>query len=194
MKEALSRLLVEKNKECTKKIEEIMERMYADIKDTPLFRKVRNSLVEASKQLIKINNNGMTEENVKSYTSYVNQIMKDIESLVPAEKLPKEADLRIATLHNLVSTLPENTLEDRRSNVFTWELKGKSKFKPSLENGALTIKCQESISLRPNEVKIIELGVRVHDKKGHKREIVPDSYVENSKITMNMDILCSDSN
>jgi dUTPase len=194
VKEALSRLLVEKNKECTKKIEEIMEKMYADIKDTPLFRKVRNSLVEASKQLIKINNNGMTEENVKSYTSYVNQIMRDIESLVPAEKLPKEADLRIATLRNLANTRPEKTAEKRGSKIFTWELKGTSKFKPSPENGALTLKCQEDISLRPNEVKIIELGVRVHDKKGHKREIVPDSYIENSKITMNADILCSDSN
>ncbi|MFN9939589.1 MAG: hypothetical protein ACK56I_08940, partial [bacterium] len=150
--------------------------------------------MEASKQLIRINNNGMTEENVKSYTSYVNQIMKDIESLVPAEKLPKESDLRIATLRNLANTRPEKTAEKRGSKILTWELKGTSKFKPSPENGALILKCQENISLRPHEIKIIELGVRVHDKKGHKREIVPDSYIENSKITMNTDILCSDSN
>jgi hypothetical protein len=194
MKEALSRLLIEKNKECTKKIEEIMERMYADKKNTPLFRKVRNSLVEASKQLIKINSNGMTDENIKSYTSYVDGIIKDIENLVLAEKLPKEDDLQKATLHNLYSTLPENTVADKRSRVFTWELQGNSKFRPFPENGALTLKCQGNISLRPNEIKVIELGVRVHDKKGYKHEMVLDSYSENSKITMNTDLLCSGTN
>jgi hypothetical protein len=50
-KEALVRLITEKNRECSLIIEEILEKLYTDIKDTPLYRKVRNSLVEASKEL-----------------------------------------------------------------------------------------------------------------------------------------------
>jgi hypothetical protein len=39
VKEALSRLLGEKNKEYTKIIEDIMEKIYADIKNTPFLGK-----------------------------------------------------------------------------------------------------------------------------------------------------------
>jgi hypothetical protein len=50
-KEALMRLVTEKNRECSLIIEEILEKLYTDIKDTQLYRKVRNSLVEACKEL-----------------------------------------------------------------------------------------------------------------------------------------------
>jgi hypothetical protein len=96
-KEALSRLLTEKNKECASVIEEILNKIYADIKNTPLYKKVRNSLTEGSKQLIKINLKGLTDENVKNYTNYIDKIMRDVKGLVPQEKLLSEDDLNNAT-------------------------------------------------------------------------------------------------
>jgi hypothetical protein len=92
-KDALSRLLTEKNKECARIIEEILNKIYADIKNTPLYKKVRNSVTEASKQLIKINLKGLTDENVKNYTNYINEVMREVKGLVPQEQLPSNDDL-----------------------------------------------------------------------------------------------------
>ncbi len=73
-----------------------MNKIYADIKNTPLYKKVRNSLTEASKQLIKINLKGLTDENVKNYTNYIDEVMREVKGLVPQENLPSDDDLNNA--------------------------------------------------------------------------------------------------
>ncbi len=50
-------LKLTKAEECTKEVDRILEELYSDIKHTPLLRKIKSALVEASKKIIKIKQN-----------------------------------------------------------------------------------------------------------------------------------------
>jgi copper chaperone CopZ len=101
IREAHLAILTEKTKHCASKIEEILTELYADIKNTPIYKKVRNSLVEASKQLIKIKTQGATKDRVKNYTTLVDEIMQSLESIIDKHRLPKEATLSSDTVTKL---------------------------------------------------------------------------------------------
>jgi hypothetical protein len=194
-KEALSRLLTEKNKECSSVIEEILNKIYADIKNTPLYKKVRNSLTEASKQLIKINLKGLTDENVKSYTHCIDKIMRDVKGLVPKEKLPSEDDLNNATLNKLYNTIPSHIETDADTGVkATWECNGRVHYKPYVERGTLILRSQNDIILRPNEIVVTDLGVRTESAKKYTNIMSPHKYNKTVKISMNTGILCAGHN
>jgi len=153
VKEALMRLVVEKNKECSKVIESIMERMYSDIKDTPLFKKVRNSLVEASKQLMKIHSHGPTTETVKSYTNYIESIMKSLTEILPSDKAPKDTVCKEIVLNNLLTMMPNSDKTDKGyTDEAEWEQNRKLKHSPRIARGNLVLRAQHDIQLNPNEI------------------------------------------
>jgi hypothetical protein len=50
-----------------KKIEEIMEKIYPDIKGKPVYKRIQKHLEEATKNFIKIKNEGENKENIKIF-------------------------------------------------------------------------------------------------------------------------------
>ena len=163
-REAHLALVAEKTKNCSKKIEEILEKIYSDIKNTPIYKKVRNSLVEASKQLIKMNTEGMTTKSVASYSHTVEQIMEDMKNLITVSKLPtkeisetevKEAVKTMFMSHKIPNYGPES------GDIATWEGDPQLKHKPKTENSVLTLRLQENRKFEKNEIQKIDLKVRV---------------------------------
>ncbi len=45
-------------------------------------------------------------ENVKNYTNYIDEVMREVTGLVPKENLPSNDDLNNATLNKLYNTIP----------------------------------------------------------------------------------------
>ena len=60
--------------ECAKEIDRILEEIYSDIRNTPLLRKIKSALVEASKKIIKIKHEEVTKENVNNYANTIAEI------------------------------------------------------------------------------------------------------------------------
>jgi hypothetical protein len=189
-REAFLNTVAERTRECTKRLDEIMEQLYGDIKNTALFKKVRGSLLEASKLLVKIHAKGPTTENVSSYNAYVSSILKDMEGLVPQDKLPNGKECKAKVYSTLSSLFGKDMSNKSERGTNCWESKTELIFPPKTEKGVLVINTQENFVIKPNEVKVIDLGVRTYSEKGTKHTYVPDKYTQKVHLTLNTDILC----
>jgi hypothetical protein len=148
-------------------------------------------LTEASKQLIKINLKGLTDENVKNYTNYIDKVMRDVKGLVPQENLPSDDDLNSATLNKLYNTIPSYTETYTDTGVkATWEDNWRVHYRPHVEGGTLILRSQNDIILRPSEIIVTDLGVRTECAKKYTNIMSPHKYNKTVKISMNTGILC----
>jgi hypothetical protein len=187
-REAHLALVAEKTKNCSKKIEEILEKIYPDIKNTPIYKKVRNSLVEASKQLIKMNTEGMTTKSVASYSHTVEQIMEDMKNLITVSKLPtkeisetevKEAVKTMFMSHKIPNYGPES------GDIATWEGDPQLKHKPKTESSVLTLRLQENRKFEKNEIQKIDLKVRIKEVGVNNIEVSPTDEIKRKKLILN---------
>ena len=188
-KEALMRLVTEKNRECSLIIEEILEKLYTDIKNTPLYRKVRNSLVEASKELIKMNTTGLTKENVNSYSMRIAEIIEQIRSIVPDRQAEINDKGKETILAKVYSTLTKRIEEE---NTAGWESISKLKYEPMVSEKGLAVRTQKMIELNPNQIIRADLGVKIHTNAAMAIKMEPHNYIKRSNILINEGLLCAD--
>jgi hypothetical protein len=186
-KEALMRLVTEKNRECSLIIEEILEKLYTDIKDTPLYKKVRNSLVEASKELIKMNTKGLTKENVNNYSMRIADIIAQIKSIVPEKQAQINDRGKEVILAKVFSTYRIETDDVGAS----WESNSKLKHEPATTEKGLILKTQETLELQPNQILRTDLGVRVHTGADRTPEATPHEYIRKSNVIVNEGLICA---
>ena len=202
VREAHLTLIAEKNKACAEKIEQILEKMYNDIKNTPIYRKVRNSLVEASKQMIRLQSKGTTEDSVNNYVELINEIFKDMETLVERANLPSSTQTEPQVIKALFSNqlgvthiqpLEEGVIGKIVTHIYTeqseWELKENQKYKPYVDGSALIILMQEDREIKPNEIQKFDLNIRVKIGKGSHVALIKHENIDRLNLLLNTDLL-----
>ena len=66
-------------------LERVMEKIYSDVKQKPIYKRIRKNLEEATKKWIKIRSSGLTEENVKIF----HDSLDDIKNCIDDDVMPK---------------------------------------------------------------------------------------------------------
>jgi hypothetical protein len=60
---------------CFKELDRIMERLYADIKNTPVFKKILNNLKECAKKYLFVQSNEDVEKNIRKFNAHVAELL-----------------------------------------------------------------------------------------------------------------------
>jgi hypothetical protein len=74
---------------CFKELDRIMERLYADIKNTPVFKKILNNLKECAKKYLLVQSNEDVEKNIRKFNAHVAELLNDIKELEGSKLLKK---------------------------------------------------------------------------------------------------------
>ena len=191
--EALMRLITEKNKECTIIIENILEKTYADIKDTPIYKKIRKSLVEASKQLISINGGGLTKDNVTDYCIIIDDIMVQISEILPESKIPTSEGCKAIIKTNVFNSIlnyGKTVANGVQENNSTWEGRGHLKYRPEPYSSDISLRTQKQYSLKPNEIIKLDLDVRVHPRAGYIHEYTEAEFTKKMEMNVETALMC----
>jgi hypothetical protein len=72
--EAALTLQLTKTEQCAKEIDRILDEVYNDIRNTPLMKKIKSALIEASKKIIKIRHEKITKESVQNYARIIDEV------------------------------------------------------------------------------------------------------------------------
>jgi hypothetical protein len=193
--EAALTLSITKAEECAKEIEKILDIVYKDIKNTPIFKKIRTALVEASKKLIKMKSEKISKEGVRNYNQLINQIKemtKEIDNgsiSEGAERVHGEVCKKIANQNP--DTVPRS--QKNEVNIICNHLLTNHTFiEPSwnVERKVVEIPIQDEILLRVNETKIIDLGIELSTQKGFYADIEQaEGWDQNKKIIINTNLI-----
>ena len=71
----------EKQKECLKKLNDIMETTYADIKNTPTYKILQKNLEEASKRYLYCHQQPITDKNIQSTNQSIDSILNQLDTI-----------------------------------------------------------------------------------------------------------------
>ena len=147
-------LCVEKQQICLKKIEEIMESLYEDLKNTPVYKQLQKNLIEASKKFLYVKQKPLTQESINSYNAATTKILKtlsDIDNL----KINKAMHQEIK--QNFINTcFVNNNVQTSDHPTVYYKMSLQAKFKPKIceNSNGLDLPIQESVTLQPYELKI----------------------------------------
>jgi dUTPase len=67
-----------KQEACFKKLDEIMDKLYANIKSTPLYRRILENLKEAAKKYLYVEKGSNSEENIREFNIQIEKLHRDI--------------------------------------------------------------------------------------------------------------------
>jgi len=199
LRDAHLSIIAEKTKLCAGKIDEIMDKLYADIKNTPIFKKVRSSLLEASKQLIKLEKVEMSEKGVRNYANLVDEIMKDVELITTSHTMEsiKEAPQEVVTkIKNESIRFMHNRIkgEDNPESIpeVEYETRAFMKYKPAANGGtnSLSIFLQQDVLLKVNETTKLDLSVRIKKlPRGIHLVTIRNSELTDREILINTELV-----
>jgi dUTPase/copper chaperone CopZ len=180
-----------KAEECAKEIDRILEEVYSDIKNMPLFRKIKAALVEASKKIIKIKHERITKKVVKNYTNMIEnlkELIKEIDNGVIMEGIrrkKKEIGKKLAEGDQSTepdSKVSKNVLTCRYTATKTGSLE--PEWNPKRDS--IEIPIQETIKVKPNETKIVVLGIEIETTKDLETEVrQPEGWDKNIELIIN---------
>jgi hypothetical protein len=66
-----------KQEACFKKLDEIMEKFYANIKSTPLYRRILENLKKAAKKYLYVEKSSNSEENIREFNIQIEKLYRD---------------------------------------------------------------------------------------------------------------------
>ncbi len=70
-----------------------------------IYKKIRKSLVEGSKQLISINGGGLTKDNVTDYCIIIDDIIVQISEILPESKIPTSEGCKAIIKTNVFNSI-----------------------------------------------------------------------------------------
>jgi hypothetical protein len=192
LNEAALQLKLTKAEECAKEIEKILDIVYSDIKNTPIFKKIRSALVEASKKLIKTKSEKITKESVRAYNHLIEDIRmmtKEIDNGAIAEgthRVKTELSKELHKMHPCEGRMKEKGKRSVTCNYINLE---DDLEEPAwnLDKGHIEIPLPEDVILKPNETKIIDTGIEfIHDKNMSTSISQLDGWENNTKIIITL--------
>jgi hypothetical protein len=148
---------LEKHKLCMEKLQDIMETVYVDIKDTPLYKKLLKNLAEVSKRYLYCKQQPLTNKNIQ----YLNDALE--ETLNNIGLMDKER-----TISFVYNTDKQNFVTQAQSiqtplfsifhekPIVLYQLSSTAAYLPKIcpESNGLDIPLQEKQHFQPNELKI----------------------------------------
>jgi hypothetical protein len=63
---------------CYKRLEEIMDELYSDIKDKAIYKKILENLKEVAKKYLYVQNGHSVKQNIRDFNYQVDQLYKNI--------------------------------------------------------------------------------------------------------------------
>ena len=184
-----------KAEECAKEIERILDVVYSEIKNTPVIKQINAALVEASKKLINIRHEKISKQNVKKYT----QIIEEVQGLIKyidngaiiegIRKKKREVGKKIAE-----STVKEEPDMKVSSNMITCRYKSSNhnNIEPEWnpKRDSLEIPIRESMIIKPNEIKIVDLGFEIRTTPDLEKRIgLAEGWDKNIKLIINTNLV-----
>jgi dUTPase len=186
-----------------------MDKIYSDIKNTPLYRRILENLKEAAKKYLYIEKSISSEENIREFNVQIEKLYRDVIEL-DGKKLvgsvEEEVNSNFIRLFNMEikkeyenvgktknadssnQTLSVKNRADTRgcqdfknlgkckhTPCIIYSLKKDSKYPPLRDcvTNSLCLRTQEDITLRPNEYKKIDLGLKVFSKNYNPVQLTP---------------------
>jgi dUTPase len=156
------KLDLEKQKASLIKISEIMDKIYPTIKDTPLFKQLHKSLVQASERYLKISHNPLTVESISELDTITQKLLNNFSS---CDKTIISEHIKNYIKSNFIQSVQPNTqlIESPSSlPVVYYKLLPTAMYHPKIADGSngIDLPFQESVSLHPNEIKKVPLFIK----------------------------------
>jgi hypothetical protein len=175
VKEIKGNLDMERQRACLSKIQEVMDNMYGDITNTSLYKKVKASLVEATKDWLKVKKGKLSINYIKESHQSVEKVVRDyLEFREKDEAKKKELDVVQANLNKELMHSPnlEGEISGNCIKIVYMLSKG-SYIHPTInELQNLEIPLQKGLTLKPNEIVKVDLGIKFGVPKGYKISVV----------------------
>ena len=161
--EIKNNLNLTKKKAVIDKINKVLDSLYGDIKNTPVYKKVRNSLVEATTDWAKINkintstrcnNIDAVDRSLSVLKRHFLELTTDKEKIQEVKEAENELMGQLCQDRGLTGDITEEAIR------VTYKRKPTSRLHPSINNlNNLELPLQSQITLEPNETKKLDLGI-----------------------------------
>jgi len=161
---------LEKQKIALEEVNSIMDKIYDDIKNTPLYKQIQRNLVEASKRYLAL----VEDPHSHSKKARLNQSLTAVADFLSSNEIKQIEDKIQATQKDrFVQSL--NTLDTSQPKIFAdkpviyYSMHSSAKFRPKIcdQSNGIDLPFQEEIILRPNELRKVNLGIKVKLPYGH---------------------------
>ena len=162
---------MQRQRACLAKIQELVEKMYGDIKNTRLYKKVKASLVEATKDWMKVKNGKLSTNSIKISKESVKSVTDAYLELIDKEKSKRDELEKVqADLNHELMNGPELKGEISADGIrIAYMLSADSYIHPRMNDmGYLEIPLQCNKELKPNEIGEVDLGIKFGVPKGYK--------------------------
>jgi hypothetical protein len=201
---------LEKQELCFKRLEEIMDDVYSDLKTKhmSLYKKILENLKEIAKKYLYVSNGQDKEENIIQFNFHVGELYKNIieidglELVKDTENKLKENFVRFYyTVNTQLYDPPTEEVLAKESNLTKeeeiqkrkyayghWEngkckhtpciiyrLKDGCKYRPEHDDctSGINLRLQETVSLEPNKLRKIDLGVKMFSNRCRPVQLTP---------------------
>ena len=156
---------LEKHSLCLKEIERIMETVYEEIKDTPLYKKLQKNLEEVSKRYMYCVQTPLTENNIQKFNNALHNILTLLGSIDRQRTITQvhQTDIKnfVKSIHSQETASNFNTSTQENPTV-KYKIHDSAQFFPKIceNSNGLDIPLQEDVHLKPHELKKINLKVK----------------------------------
>jgi len=160
---------VEKEKLCLEEIDRIMDKVYPNVKNSLIFKRIRKSLIEASQRYLKICHSGINEEEVFNLTADLDIIKSNLSNL---EKEGVEMNVNEMMKNNFVTIMniqSDNTNQSDFTPTLIYTMSKQAKYLPSLceNSNGIDLPMQEALIINPGEVIKTNLRISFKIPKHH---------------------------
>jgi len=168
---ASGKLDLEKQRVCLEKIQEIMDKVYEDIKNTPLYKQIHKNLVDASKRFLTAAENPQSADKMQKLQRATQEVLHSLALLVDRTEVEQAIQEQIKKdyIKTIETLTVESPISDSPQPIVSYNLHPEAKFKPKIceESNGIDLPFQESVTLQPNELKKVNLKVQFKLPKHH---------------------------
>jgi dUTPase len=159
---------IKKHELVLKKIHEIMETVYADLKGKQIYRNIQQNLMEASKHYLACTKQPLTEKSLQNCHTSLDKLFRLI-SPIQQEQLQYqiENEIKINFITNLPNIQHYNTIEDNPKVKYNLHPTAELSPKICLQSNGLDIPLQEDEIFAPYELKKVDLKIRFQFPKNY---------------------------
>ena len=154
---------LEKQRLCLERLQSIMDEIYPEIKNTPLYKQLHKNLIEASKRFLYIQQTKVTTDSVNKLNEATDQVLQTL-SLLDAHRVKNSVDTAVKQNYiESVQIFSTNSLPVNKSQPTVYfRLHPDSVYKPKIceDSNGLDLPFQEDVFLAPHELKKVNLGVQ----------------------------------
>ena len=182
---------LEKQHICLQKVNEILNKLYPEIKNTPIYNKLQKQLIDVSEKYLKIKQQPLTFENVEEVNVAGNKLL-DILSMISSLNIENTFKQEMKTNFINICEIKNQSIQNSDHPRVYYKLARESKIQPteSIFSNGLNLPIQEDLILQPYQSKLVTLGIQIFIPKQHTALIKENSAASNQfNISITSDLL-----